>query len=114
MKSLIYKGGSVLSRRNCSHIVAKHPRKGVQVAQIQHFCFHQVKQSSHGLPFEVISIIVNWYEPHPERFWLSTSVFVCCNYHSGTSFIFLTDEQLFVSGVWHFQLVQKLFYVLCL
>ena len=53
MKSLMYKGliyGSVLSRRNCSHIVAKHPRKGVQVAQIQHFCFHQVKQSSHGLP----------------------------------------------------------------
>lgn len=117
IKALLYEGhiyGSVLSRPNSSHIVAIHPKNGVQVAQIQHFCFYELKGFSHGLPSKGISIFVKWYEPHPENCFLSTSVFVCCKYHSETSFILLTDILSRAAICIRSQLVQKLFYVLFL
>lgn len=82
--------GSVLSRSNCSYIIALHPQKGAQVAQIQHFCFYHLKSPPHIFQKKEMSIFVR-YEPHPEKFWLSTSVFVSCKYFSENSFIFLSD-----------------------
>lgn len=38
-----------------------------------------------------VCAFVEWYEPHPEQFWFSTSVFVCCKHCYENSFIFLSD-----------------------
>lgn len=54
VKALMYRGqtlGSATSRLNSSTIIAKHPTKGLQVAQIQYFClYNQWRRCSHGHP----------------------------------------------------------------
>ena len=105
VKAIMYRGnilGSVSSRLNSSNIIAKHPTKGLQVAQIQYFCLHRLKSiSGEGTPVDTqqqsqtdtcsVCTFVEWYEPHPEQFWFSTSVFVCCKHYYESSFIFLSD-----------------------
>lgn len=62
IKALLYNGriyGSVMSRSNSSTVVAKHPINGLQVAQVQYFCFHKFKNVSSD---RSVSVFVQWYE----------------------------------------------------
>lgn len=42
-------------------------------------------------PTGVLASLCSGTRFHPEKFWFSTSVFVCCKFFSETSFIFLSD-----------------------
>ena len=95
VKAIVYNGhiiGSVLSHSNASSVLAKHPTQGVQVAQIQYFSALKTKQTT-AIEANVSEHVayVKWYEPHPERYFFSTSIFVCCKHHYDNSFIYLSD-----------------------
>lgn len=69
------------------------------MAQIQYF-LHRLKSiSGEGAAMDTqqqsdsvcVCAFVEWYEPHPEQFWFSTSVLVCCKHYYENSFIFLPD-----------------------
>lgn len=93
-KAIVYNGhiiGSVLSHSNASNVVAKHSTDGIQVAQIQYFSVLKTKPTEDRASEDVYVAYVRWYEPHPEKSYFSTAVYVCCKHHYDNSFIFLTD-----------------------